>query len=146
LFNLYNAQIPEALADITRAADLNPKELLNALWTDIVGQRSGLASRLPEAAAQLDTAKWPGPIVKLYLGQITPPEVFASIEEHSGPAKKHQTCQANFYSGNWALRQDKKEEAARLFNLAVNDCPKSALEWKATQDELKALAMALAPK
>ena len=114
----------------------------NALWLDIIGQRNSLPSRLSEAAKQLDMTKWPGPIVRLYLGQFTPAAVLASIEESAGRTMKHQTCQANFYSGIWALRQNAKEEAARLFKLAVSDCYKISLEWRTALGELKALEVA----
>jgi hypothetical protein len=65
--------------------------------------------------------------------------VFAAIEEQSGPAKKRHACQMNFYGGIWALRQDAKEEAVRLLNLAANECYQSSLEWSAARAEIKAL-------
>ena len=43
--------------------------------------------------------------------------------------KKGQVCEANFYSGELALRQDAKDEAARLFRLAASDCAKDFDEW-----------------
>jgi len=101
---------------------------------------------LSETSKQLDMTKWPGPIIKLYLGQFTPAAVLASVEEKAGRAKTRQTCQANFYGGLWALRQaakpEAKEEAARLLKLAASDCYKSALEWRAAVAELKALEAA----
>ena len=87
--------------------------------------------------------KWPGPLVKLYLGQLTSAAVLASIEDATGRTKKRQICQANFYGGMWALRQDAKEEAMRLLKLAANDCYKSAIEWRAAVGEIKALEIAL---
>ena len=85
--------------------------------------------------------KWPGPIIKLYLGQFTP-AANASVEE-GRPHEVRQTCRANFY-GIWMLlrqeaKPEAKEEAARLLKSAANECYKSALEWRAAVAELKAL-------
>ena len=146
LLALYSDQSDKALADIKQAADLDPKDPLHALWLDIIGQRNNLPSRLEETAKQLDLTKWPGPIIKLYLGQSTPAEVLAAVEGKTRRAKNSQTCQANFYSAVWALhqesKQEAKEEAARLFKLAANDCLKSTIEWRAAKAELKALEAA----
>jgi lipoprotein NlpI len=146
VLNLYSGQEAKALADVSHAAELDPKDAFNLLWVDIVGQRSKLPSRLAETAKQADLTKWPGPIVKLYLGQLTPAAVLVSVEERAGRTKKRQTCQANFYGGMWALRQDAKEEATRLLKLAANECYKTQLEWRAANAELKALGIDPAAK
>src|SRR5262249_19175289 len=140
LLSLYAGNGAKALADISQAADLDPKDPFNALWLDIVGQRNGVQSRLPVSAAQIDLAKWPGPIVKLFLGQLTPEAVLASVDEAPGRNKKRQICQANFYIGVWHMRNEQKEEGTRLLKLAESDCYKTQLEWRAATAELKAPA------
>ena len=55
------------------------------------------------------------------------------------PRKKGQLCEANFFNGELALQRGTKEEAVRLFRLAVADCPKTFIEWSAANAELMAM-------
>jgi hypothetical protein len=50
--------------------------------------------------------------------------------------KQAQTCEANFYSGEFALLKKDKKEAQRLLKLASNDCPPSFIESMAAIAEL----------
>ncbi len=137
--NLYAGSAPKALADVNQAAELDPKDAFNALWVDIIGNRNSLPSRLSQATAQLDMTKWPGPILRLFLGQSTPSAVLAAADDPVPWRKARQNCQANFYSGMLALRKNAKDEGARLFQAAARDCPKSLVEWRAATVELTAL-------
>jgi tetratricopeptide (TPR) repeat protein len=70
--DLYSGALPKALADLNQATELNLKDAYTALWLDIANRRSNLPSRPPEAIKQIDMTKWPAPIIRLYLGQLTP--------------------------------------------------------------------------
>ena len=85
---------------------------------------------------------WPAPVIRMFLGQMTPAAVLAAADDPDATKKKGQVCEANFYSGEWALRHGAKDEAARLFRLAASDCPKDFNEWSAANAELKALGAA----
>ncbi len=139
LANLYNGSASKALADLNQASELNPKDAYAALWLDIVNKRSNRASRLPQAISQLDMTKWPAPVIRLFLGQMTPEAVLAAADDPEPNNKKGQVCEANFYSGELALQQSAKDDAARLFRLAALDCPKNFYERPAANAELKAL-------
>jgi len=52
-------------------------------------------------------------------------------------------CEANFYSGEYALLKKEKKEAVRLFQLAAQDCPRDFIEWDGAKNELRALGVAL---
>ena len=84
---------------------------------------------------------WPAPIVRLFLGQLTPAAVLAAADNPDPAKQKGQICEANFYSGALALRQGAKDEVTRLFRLAANDCPRGFIEWLAARSELKALGV-----
>jgi tetratricopeptide (TPR) repeat protein len=139
--SLYSENSAKALADFSQASDLAPKYAYGALWLDIAGQRYGVASRLPLAIGQLDMAVWPAPIVRLFLGQLTPAAVLAAADNPDPYKRKSQICEANFYSGVFALGQSAKDEATRLFGLATNGCPRGFIEWSAARSELKALGV-----
>ncbi len=139
---LYSGSPPKAMADLNRASDLDAKNPYAGLWLDIVNKRSNIASRLAQASAQIDMSKWPAPIIRLFLGQMTPEAVLAAADDFDANTKRDQVCEANFYTGELALQQGAKEEAARLFRLALADCRKDFAEWAAANAELKALGVA----
>ena len=132
-------ELPRALADIKQASALNPKDPYTALWLDIVNKRSKLPSRLAEATAQIDMTKWPAPVIRLYLGQMTPEAVFAAAADLDPFKQKSQVCEANFFNGELALQQGRKDEATRLFGIAAEGCPKDSFQLTAANAELKAL-------
>ena len=68
--------------------------------------------------------------------------MLAAADNPDATKKKGQVCEANFYSGELALRTGAKDEATRLFQVAANDCPKNFNEWGAANAELKALGSA----
>jgi lipoprotein NlpI len=136
---LYSANPAKALADVIQASELDQKNAYNALWVDIVGQRNNIPSRLSQAIAKIDMTAWPAPVIRLFLGQMTPAAVLAAADDPDAAKKKGQVCEANFFGGELALRTGAKDEATRLFRLAANDCPKSFDEWGAANAELKAV-------
>jgi lipoprotein NlpI len=139
LLNIYAGALPKPLADLNQASELDPKYPYTELWLDIVNKRSNLPSRLAQAMAQIDMTKWPAPVIRLYLGQLTPAAVYAAADDPNANTKRGQSCGANFFSGELALQQGVKVEAARLFRLAAADCPKDFIERPAANEELKAL-------
>jgi lipoprotein NlpI len=135
----YVGSLPKALADLNQASELNPKGAYTALWLDIVNKRSNLASRLQQAVAQIDMTNWPAPVIRLFLGQMTPAAVLAAADDPNPDTKKRDVCEAQFYSGELALRRDVKEEAVQLFKAAAESCPKTFIGDVAVA-ELKRLA------
>jgi lipoprotein NlpI len=133
----YVGSLPKALADLNQASELNPKLAYTALWLDIVNKRSNLASRLQQAVAQIDMTNWPAPVIRLFLGQMTPAAVLAAADDPD--TRKTHVCEAHFYSGELALRRDAKEEAVQLFKAAAESCPRTFIGDVAVA-ELKRLA------
>src|SRR5580704_11266374 len=121
----YVGSLPKALADLNQASELNPKLAYTALWLDIVNKRSNLPSRLQQAVAQIDMTHWPAPVIRLFLGQMTPAAVLAAADDPDPDTKKSHICEAHFYSGELALLRDAKEEAAQLFKAAAESCPRT---------------------
>jgi lipoprotein NlpI len=83
--------------------------------------------------------QWPAPVIRLYLGQMTTAAVLTAADDPNAAKKTGQVCEANFYSGEWALRQGAKDDAAHLFQVAARDCPKTLIERSAAATELKVL-------
>lgn len=78
--NLYTGALPNSLADIDQVTTIAPKWAYGPLWLDIVDRRSNLPSRVQQATAQLDMTAWPAPILKFFLGQLTPEAVEAAAD------------------------------------------------------------------
>jgi len=74
------------------------------LWVDIVGQRDRVPGRLSEAITKIDMTTWPAPVIRMFLGQMTPDAVLAAANNPDTTKKTGQVCDANFYSGELALR------------------------------------------
>ena len=64
---------------------------------------------------------WP---IRLFLGQLTPGAVIAAADNPDADTRMRQLCDANFFTGEFALQQGNKDEAARLFRLAATNCPR----------------------
>jgi lipoprotein NlpI len=137
--DMYAGMLPKALADLNQARELEPKDPYVALWLDIINKRSNLPGRLAEAAKQIDMTAWPAPVIRLYLGQLTPEAVLAAAADATPRIKQQALCEANFYIGELALQQGKADEAKRLFALAVADCRKTLTAYAGATAELKAL-------
>jgi lipoprotein NlpI len=137
--NLYIGAVQKASADLTRSSELDRGDPYAALWLDVLDKRNRGTDRLAKATTSMDMNKWPAPLVRLYLGQITPADVTTAAEHSDATIKKAQTCEANFYSGKLASQRGKKDEAKRLFELAVAECPRAFIEYGAAIFELKTL-------
>jgi lipoprotein NlpI len=138
--NMYAGMLPKALADLKEASELDPKDPYTALWLDIVNKRSNLPSRLAQATEQIDMTKWPAPVIRLYLGRLTPEGVLAAAVDANPRTREQKICEANFYTGELALQQGKADEAKRLFARVAADCRKSLTAFADATAELKALA------
>jgi tetratricopeptide (TPR) repeat protein len=134
-----SGSLSKSLSDLDQAIRLDPKDAYPALWREIVARRSDQPSQLSEAAAQLDMSKWPAPIVSLFLGTMTPEQLLGAADDSDPKKRKGQVCEANFYTAEVALQRGSKEEARRLFEVAVADCPRTFVEWQAAGAELKAI-------
>jgi lipoprotein NlpI len=139
LAKLYAGALPSALADISQASRLDPQYAYYALWIDIIDKRQNEPSSLAQAASHFNMTKWPAPVVRLFLGQTTPADVLAAAEDPDPKTKKGQVCEANFYSGQFALQQGATQEATRLFRLAAADCSREFVEGASAVSELAAL-------
>jgi lipoprotein NlpI len=137
--------LPQAMADITQASKIDPTYAYYALWIDIIDKRSNAASRLPQATARLDMAKWPAPVIHMFLGETTPQAVLAAADDRDPTTKMGQLCEANFYIGERALQQGDKAEATRLFKLAAAGCPREFVEGPSANAELEALGAVPTP-
>jgi lipoprotein NlpI len=127
---------PDAIADFKKASELDPKDAYAALWRELAERRNNSPSHLVEAAKQLDMTVWPAPVIRHFLGELTIEQTYGAAFDTDPKTKVAQTCEANFYSGEFALLKKDKKEAQRLLKLAADQCPPSFIESTAALAEL----------
>jgi lipoprotein NlpI len=139
---VYSGSLAKAQADFKQSNQLNPKDAYAALWLDVAERRNNIPSHLAQTATPLDKTAWPAPLVRLFLGELNSAQTMAAADDKDPTTKRAQVCEVNFYSGELALARGAKDEATRLFRLAVSDCPRIFVERDGANAELKALGVA----
>ena len=134
----------KARADMKQAARLAPKNTYAVLWQDIAERRAKQKGVLAKEARGrgtkgLDMKAWPAPVIRLYTGELKTDAVLAAADNPSATVKTAQLCEANFYSGEFALIGGGRDEAVKLFQTAAKECPHGFLEGIAAAAELKGL-------
>lgn len=133
-----SGHLPEALADLRRSSELDRKDAYTHLWLDLVQRKSGSGRELSDAAKLIDASRWPAPIVRFFLGEISFEALLKSAQDISAQKTREQLCEANFYAGELGLEQE-ADQAVRLLRAAADECPKRFVEWAAAQAELHKL-------
>ena len=131
------AKFLEASTDFRQAKELDRRNAYNVLWLDIVEWRSNTASQLPLEVSKIDMTAWPAPVVRMFIGEMTPAAALAATDIADASKKKDRVCDAHFFGAEFFLRHHAQDEAIREFRLAVSDCPRSSLERSAARAQLK---------
>lgn len=138
---LYSGHLREAQQDISRAVELNPLVYYNVIWLYIAGAKNGVAGaedQLAKNAAALNPAKWPGPVVQLFLGKSTPEAVLEAASDKDSEKSSNQKCEAQFYIAEYQAFHGQHEAARKNFHLAAEICNRNYFLYvKSAQEELK---------
>ena len=135
---LYIAAVP----DFVRAVQLDPAKPYRVLALYLAKARGGDPDKemLATSATQLNLTQWPGPVVALYLGQVTPQAVLNAAQDPDPNTQRERQCEAYFYLGEYLLINNQKAEAARMFQAAVSTGVTSLFEYASAKAELRRLA------
>ena len=82
--------------------------------------------------------EWPGPLLRLFLGTMTPDEVRAAAQA-PGRDARHRACAADFYLAAYFQEKRQDDDARRLLQAAADGCPVWAAERGFARAELKRL-------
>ncbi len=137
-------RIRDAISDLRKANELDPKDSYAVLWLAIAEAKAGKfnADELKNLAKSLDP-KWPQPIVNVLLNDTAPAQpqdADASSELH----KQGRKCEFEFYVGALRLAQGNREEGVRRLRAAIESGAKEYIEYHAAETELKNLGLPLA--
>jgi len=133
--HFYAGDFPAAAADLARVVTAQPDDVYAMLWAYLAAARTdaaGARASLSAAAARAGSA-WPRPVVDLFLGGSTVDALLAAATSPS------QRCEAQFYGGEWKLRQGDRAAATAALKAAMDGCPKTFIEYKGARAELKRL-------
>ena len=126
-----------AETELTKATALLPKDILAALSLHITRQHRGVSKPAPLAkqAVVFDLKKWPGSLVQLFLGKITP----RAARDAAKRGDRRQACVAAFYVAEYHLGHGDQSAALAQFRAAKETCQPfpDLMEHHATQEELK---------
>ena len=129
---------PRAEADFARFVELTRArpDPYAAIWLYLARARSKDARAVAELktnAGSPATLAWPGPVVALLMGESTAERAMAAA------AGTGERCEAPFYTGAWHVLRGETAEARAALARAVEQCPKTYLEYDAARAELRRL-------
>ena len=132
IINWEAGEIGNAEDNFSYEADHGPNKTHAWLWYALAETRLGKSvprRSLPDA----DLAKWPGPIINFFLGSASRDAVFDAAAQGETQAVAGQVCEANFYVGEWLLRNHDPAGAKPLISTAAGICPGNFIEWMPAQ-------------
>jgi len=128
-------EIDDAQDNFSSVVSKGPGNIYAWLWDALA--RTRLSKEIRRGSLpKFDKDKWPAPIVALYLGESTQDAVFAAAAQGETQAIPGQSCEANFYVGEWLLQHQDRTGAAPLIRKAAAQCPTGFVEWNPAQLEL----------
>jgi tetratricopeptide (TPR) repeat protein len=131
----------DAATAVTQAVALKPSYAYGVLWLAISKLKTGKPNDdFAANAAKLDAAKWPAPIMKVYLGTATPDQAVLAANQGGADALQGQKCEANFYIGEWQVLHQNAVAAKPMFEAAASSCPVGFIEQPAAAAELKRMS------
>ena len=106
------------------------------LWRYLSLARAGEdgMSKLTQDADSVKDKSWPYPVLEFYLGRRDSNAMMAAAENDN------QRCEATFYQGEWLVLQHNVGDATALLKKTIDTCPKTFVEYRLAQAELKRLA------
>lgn len=144
------SNLSAAIPDFEHAISTAPSSrsaLYAALMLHLAVKRQGHddAQLLTPVAAAADLSKWPGPVLKLDLGQMTAGEVMAAATKASADKQEGQVCEANYFTGEDALFHHQRTTAMARLKAASEGCPERDGAYRRAVVELKRLGASAAP-
>jgi len=143
--SLWKAQVLFELARFNDAVDAletvvsaNPEFAEGALWLFLAQRRAGNSAddALDAHAKAFDLEKWPGPVVRLFLGQISRDAARAAALDTDAQTARLQSCEAAFFIAELDLVSRQAEAAKFGFQHVIEDCPKAYVAARVAKAEL----------
>ncbi len=130
-----------AAQDFDQVIRSRSKTSFDAIWRYLAIARAGGNGRtlLQSDAAHLEMKNWPGPLIKMFLGQSDPEVVLAAARSNSEQLQSENLCEAYFYVGQYYLLRDDIAAAMDAFRLALGTNAYTFVEYRGAYEELRRL-------
>lgn len=135
----YLGEFEKASTDFQRSLDLEPADLFSVIWPYLAKMREGEsgAALLNSFSQSKNLDEWPGPVISLYLDEISTAELIEIASGTSGQGRRQLISEAYFYGGEYQLLHQNIEEAIRMFERSIAHGTKTLVEHTAAKAELK---------
>lgn len=131
-----------AADDLAAAVQRAPGDHYPVLWLYLARLRAG-SKGLSELrnSERLSLDEWPGAVVRMYLGDITPTAAAAAANHSDAAIHKSQRCELDFYFAQLLIvrERDRADEIVKFLRKAVDGCPHDLMEYTGAIAELDRL-------
>jgi tetratricopeptide (TPR) repeat protein len=130
------ARYEAAATTLADFVDRKPDDPYGILLLHAARTRAGEAGtdRLRTHAEQFDLSKWPGPVLRYLLGELSKDDVVKAAGTNQGPH-----CDVAFYLGQELLAGGDKDAARVMMRTAMDMCPATFVEHALARAELSRL-------
>lgn len=136
--NLFLDNTTAAIDDLQIAVRLRPTDANAAIWLHIGRLHANAADDKEFAtnAARVKRGVWPGTVLDLYLGALTPSEMLAKAQEGGEEGSERRLCEAQFYAADYGLHRGATREALDIMKGIVSRCRSNALAYGSARAEI----------
>ena len=114
----------------------------SALWLHLAKSRlhEDDADDITQVSSKAKLSDWPGPALKLFMGQLTADELMAAASNPDPETQQGQLCEANFYAGENELLHQHRAAAQSAIPGSPRWLPQGLRGVWGSLTELKRLA------
>ncbi|WP_028231631.1 tetratricopeptide repeat protein [Paraburkholderia mimosarum] len=152
--NFYTGDFRRADADLAKWQDLYRRGKIQKgdgqpyyvdIWRHIIALKLSAehGAELDEQVGNLDSSRWPYPVLALYTGRSTVTALL-SAADRSEKERRNRMCETNAYLGEWLLAHDDQAGARRNFEAASMECPANFIEKTLARRELQRMSQSSA--
>ena len=122
--NLFHENASASVDDLKIGVRLRPTDPYIVLWLHIARLHSSTADTDEFAAntARIKREVWPGAVLDLYLGILTPAEVRRKALDGTPEDSERRACEAEFYLGDYAIHEGATKEALDIMTGVISRC------------------------
>ncbi len=141
----YKGDFAGAARDLTIAVQTHPPNKAKtyaSLWLYLSQARASLEAEatLADNTTELELNSWPGQVVSMFLGGVTPEWVLTAAADPDLKKQREQLCEAYFYVGEYLLLQGRRDEAVTMFRRALDTRVTKFLEYTGAKVELERIS------
>ena len=137
--NLFLESTSAAIDDLKVAVRLRPTDANAVIWLHIARLHANTAddNEFAANAARVKRGFWPGAVLDLYLGALTPTETLAKAQEGAPEDSEKRICEAQFYTADYGIHRGASNEAIDVMKGVISRCRAFALVYGAAQAEVR---------